>query len=107
MEILDFLGITPETYDFLFLEAGCHFAEVRYSKEFAQAVKTSSHFWKWLRIQQQIIDADFMARWNSLTDKKRIYMLYFKCLYTGFEKVYPPASFDKMIKLKEYGNTQK
>ena len=97
-------GISLEDYNTALFEAGCLTAENSYPPAEAMTLKRHAGYWKWLREQQKIVDADFLLKIENGELKpgsRKLFCMYYDMLCAHFKKVYLPARLEDKLLEKE------
>ena len=104
MEAYKILGITPEDYNTALFEAGCLAAENAYPHAEAMKLKRHPGYWKWLREQRMIVDADCFRQIEDgklVPGSSRMFKSYYEMLYNHLQKVYLPERLETQLLKKE------
>ena len=104
MDTCKILGISPEDYNTALFEAGCLAAETSYTPADAMKLKRHAGYWKWLREQRNIVDANCLQKIENRElkpDNRKLFGMYYEMLCEHFKKVYLPARLEDELLEKE------
>ena len=98
-KIWETIGISEEDYNTVLFEVVCKITESRYGYQKAQIMMEKKGFWKWMRIQREIIDSNIQ---NVLKNGKKqppriAFKHYYNALKAHFENIYFPERLENKL----------